>query len=181
MNDISNEEKSKYVFHQLVQKEGDYVGMIAYVLYKKNKIDYIIDFKNKNNNANPTGDDLQRFQQNHCVDGQLKLYRESAQNITTEFFSLLIDRENNKLEKRTKEVQKLENELLEKEKKIKLREKSLNLREKHCMIRPKNTFLNGVMQSLLATFIFLIISILIIYVVDNQVDILSFVRSKWQK
>lgn len=198
MNDITQQEKSKYIFHQLFQKEGDYIGLIAYGLYKKNKIDYIIDFKNNNEGRKPTDEELATFQANNCLDGQIQMYKESAKNITNQFVSVLTQKESKNLQeerdglkkikadldKKSKDFQKKETDLKEKDTKVKQRERDVNLREKYCKLKSPSWFKNfvvGVLQSVTASFVFLGLAILIIYVVDKKIDLLDNFRFLWKK
>lgn len=181
MEDISQDEKGKYVFHQLIQKEGDYVGMIAYSLYKQNKIDFIINHKKRNGGERPSDEELKKFQESHCLESQLKLYRNNAESITSDFFNLLFEEKRNQLERKSQEIRRAENSLNEKERIIISREKNIKLREKHCNMKPRGTFVKGVMQSLLASFIFLIITIIIVFVIDKQIDIVNSIRTLLNK
>jgi len=198
MQNDSNNNLPKFVFDRLIQQEGDYIGMIAYGLYKKNKIEYINDYKLKNKGERPSNDDLLRFQENHCLDRQLKLYRESAENITADFFELLIEDEYKKinkeresiksekitLEKRDSELKKKETEFKETEKLIKSRERNIKLREKYYNLKPNHWFKDfsyGVLQSVTASFIFIGLAILILFAIDNHIDLIEFFRNLWKK
>lgn len=177
----SADEKGKYVFHQLIKKEGDYIGMIAYCLYKLNKIDYIVDYKKNHDGHKPSDDDLKRFQENHCVERQLKLYRDNAESITKDFYSLLFEKKNNQLELKHKELKKIESDIKERENKITARERSIKLREKHCNMKPQHSFWMNVFQNIFSTFLFILLSIIIVYLIDNNTDLVNRFREYWNK
>ena len=50
--------KYNYIFKKLVDDETDLIGLVAYGLYKNNKIEYLEKFKDKNGRE-PTEDELE--------------------------------------------------------------------------------------------------------------------------
>ena len=56
-----------FIYKQLVEKESDILGNIAYSLYKADKIKFIEDFKAKNGGKEPTEADFQPFHDFCCM------------------------------------------------------------------------------------------------------------------
>ena len=65
--------KYNYIFSKLVDDETDLIGLVAYGIYKNNKIEYIEKFKEKNGRE-PTEDELEQFNEHSCTDSSLKNY-----------------------------------------------------------------------------------------------------------
>ena len=62
--------KYNYIFKKLVDDETDLIGLVAYGLYKNNKIEYLEKFKDKNGRE-PTEDELELFNEHSCTDSSL--------------------------------------------------------------------------------------------------------------
>lgn len=74
-----------FIYKQLVEKESDILGNIAYSLYKADKIKFIEDFKAKNGGKEPTEADFQPFHNTCCMDANIKRYKMQALNILQGF------------------------------------------------------------------------------------------------
>lgn len=62
MNDSFEQEgKYNYIFNQLVKDENDFVGYVAYTLYKQNKVAHITKVKEDKGSA-PTDEELREWQ-----------------------------------------------------------------------------------------------------------------------
>lgn len=167
---LTDKEKSRFMYHNLISQEGDFIGMIAYGLYKKNKIDFIVSFKNKNQGKYPSNEELKDYQDQQCLPNQINMIRENATHLFNDFLNILTEQEEEKIkQKRT--------ELNLREKTIKGKERKLKLREKHCNQNPRKGFKSGVLQSLTGSFIFVVLSIIIIYSFNHKVDLLNFLTT----
>ncbi|NHR08370.1 hypothetical protein HA052_24570 [Chromobacterium haemolyticum] len=75
-----------HIFRQLVPPDSsDFVGMVAYALYKKQKIEWVEHFQKENDGREPTPEELKQF---HCVSNmasQVAAYREQAIALLDEF------------------------------------------------------------------------------------------------
>lgn len=70
-----------YIFRDLVRDENDLVGLIAYGLYKKHKIEFIESFKTANSGQLPSDDDCKAFAMASCTQSSLKHYRDTAESL----------------------------------------------------------------------------------------------------
>lgn len=70
--------KYNYIFKKLVDDETDLIGLVAYGLYKNNKIEYLEKFKDKNGRE-PTEDELELFNEHSCTDSSLHNYIKVAE------------------------------------------------------------------------------------------------------
>ncbi|MBM2883143.1 hypothetical protein JFK97_01955 [Chromobacterium phragmitis] len=74
------------IFRQLVPpNSSDFVGMVAYALYKKQKIEWIERFASEHEGRTPTQEDLQHFHRVSTMPSQIQAYREQAVNLLDEF------------------------------------------------------------------------------------------------
>lgn len=72
-------------FSKLVTDNKDFVGMVAYTIYKKEKLDWIAQFKAKNSNREPTGDELRQFNLTTDSDLRVQQYRQMAETSVNNF------------------------------------------------------------------------------------------------
>lgn len=77
------------VYELLVTGDKDFVGMLAYSIYKKQKQEYIVDFI-KNKGVRPTVEDLKEFHKFATQKTQLKMYKDRATVLTQDLTSLLL-------------------------------------------------------------------------------------------
>lgn len=70
-----------YIFTELVHDENDLIGLIAYGLYKKHKIEFIKSFKAANPGQEPSDDDCKAFAMISCTPSALKQYRDNAETL----------------------------------------------------------------------------------------------------
>lgn len=169
------DEQSKYnfIFNQIVENDNDFVGSMAYVIYKRNKIGYIEKYR-KEHGKEPELSDLREWQKSECVKSKLENYKKLAEQKTTAFVNTLQGQKDKQLQKRQSEISASERELKEKEKQLKEKEKSLRFREQYCHVKQNGQFWKGVLQSLMASFLFLLISILILMSLNGNADILGW-------
>ncbi len=74
-----------FIYDQLVDSEDDIHGIISYSVYKRQKIQFIKDFKAKNNGNDPSDDDLNLFNDLSMSDAQLQFYKSEATVLTQNF------------------------------------------------------------------------------------------------
>lgn len=73
-----------FIYSKLVESETDIIGHIAYSLYKTDKIDFINEFKKKNE-KDPEEEDFNLFHITLGVEGQLERYKIEANIILQNF------------------------------------------------------------------------------------------------
>ena len=62
-----------HIFSKLVDNETDLIGLVAYGLYKNNKIEFLENFKEKNGRE-PSEDELNNFNEYSCTDNSVQNY-----------------------------------------------------------------------------------------------------------
>lgn len=76
-----------YIYDQLVDSVDDIHGIISYSVYKRQKIQFIKDFKARNSGNDPIEADLQPFNDLSMSDAQLEFYRSEATVLTQNFLT----------------------------------------------------------------------------------------------
>lgn len=71
------------IYEQLVKSEDDLIGLIAYAIYKKHKIEFITSIKEKQGRE-PTTDECKIFFNASTTESQLAKYRNDAQSILSD-------------------------------------------------------------------------------------------------
>ncbi|MBU0553367.1 hypothetical protein KJ940_17985 [Myxococcota bacterium] len=79
-----------YVYNKLVSDQDDIFSIVAYAIYKRNKIEYIEDLKNKG--IEPTDERLSQYQEMISLPSQLKLYKASAETLINSAISSELQR-----------------------------------------------------------------------------------------
>lgn len=162
MADFENNRQYNSIFSQIVENNDDFVGSMAYVLYKMNKIDYIEQFKKDHNNEEPSIDELREWQKGECTKTKLANYKKLAQVKITEFVNNLQSDKEKQLTKQKTELDKKDRELKGRDRQLKENEKDLQKRSRYCQVKSKGQFWMGVLQSLLASVIFIVLSFIVI-------------------
>lgn len=72
-----------FIYEQLVKSEDDLVGLIAYAIYKKHKIEFITRIK-KEKGQDPTEEECNAFFKASTTESQLAKYRNDAQSILSD-------------------------------------------------------------------------------------------------
>lgn len=80
-----------YIYDQLVESEDDIHGIISYSVYKRQKIQFITDFKAKHDGKDPADVDLQPFNDISMSASQLEFYRSEATVLTEKFLSNVLE------------------------------------------------------------------------------------------
>ncbi len=173
--DLPKKELDKFFYHQIIDHNGDYIGRIAYTLYKENKIEYIVNYKELHGDY-PSDSDLKIWQENECLDSKIKNYKSSAEKITNEFINTLRINSEDEFDKINRTLTIRTNDINEREKKLKELEKKIKLRDKHCNQKPNHWFRSGITNishSVIASFIFIAICFFIIKYWEGSADLLK--------
>lgn len=80
------------IYSRLVVDDNDIVGLIAYGIYKKHKIEFITQIKT-DYNREPNEDEYNAFALASSADSQLKKYRQQAENILSDMFGYVVSDE----------------------------------------------------------------------------------------
>ena len=81
-------------FSLIVENEDDFVGSLAYVLYKNNKVEFIKQYKESHGGIEPDYNTMKVWQEGECISSKIKNYKELAQWKANEFINnLIIDKE----------------------------------------------------------------------------------------
>lgn len=72
-------------FTKLVTDDKDFVGMVAYTIYKNEKLDWIAQFKAQNSNREPTEMELRQFNLTTDSDLRIQQYRQMAETSVNNF------------------------------------------------------------------------------------------------
>jgi ABC-type antimicrobial peptide transport system permease subunit len=80
-----------HIYQLLVKNDNDLVGIIAYSIYKKQKIQHIEEFKELHKKA-PTDDDLVPFNNISSNKTSIEGYRIKAENILEEFLNIILEK-----------------------------------------------------------------------------------------
>lgn len=165
-NDDNANSNHNFFFSQIVEDDDDFVGFVAYTIYKKNKIEYIEQFK-KDNSRHPTDTELLKWQHEECTDSKKQNYIILAENKVNKFINELrgkkekeLKEEKEKNDKRKKELDRIE--------------RDIKNRNKYCNMKPNSKscqFFLGVFQSFIATLIYVVLGF--IFIKCGSVDLLS--------
>ncbi|MBI5539670.1 MAG: hypothetical protein HY951_06395 [Bacteroidia bacterium] len=137
------------IYSKIVENDDDFVGVVAYALYKQNKIQFIENFK-KDNNRHPTDTELAGFHQS-CYPA-IKQYKAHATQKVQQYGTELTERQVTKIQQDYATA--LEG----------LLQGSVSSEEVVEIIRKnKSSFWRGVMQSLIASFLIMLITIIILF------------------
>lgn len=77
------ERKYNFIYEKLVISDDDLVGLVAYGIYKKHKIEFISKIK-ADEHREPTEDECRSFFAASTTDSQLSKYRSEAESILSE-------------------------------------------------------------------------------------------------
>ncbi len=86
-----------FIYTTLVKDERDIIGIIAYELYKRQKIEFIKNFEVKYGNA-PTDEELKNFHDISNSQSQLESYRSRAGDLAKNFLEISLAVKANELE-----------------------------------------------------------------------------------
>ena len=89
-NNANQEAAYNFIYRKLVESPDDITGMIAYALYKREKIEFIQGFISKYNRS-PTDAELKSFHLSSNTEARLNAYRIQAGVIAREFLEISLD------------------------------------------------------------------------------------------
>lgn len=190
---FSEDDKKKSVYYQLVKNESDFTGIIAYSIYKNEKINFIEKHKVEQNN-HPSSEDLDNFHEDKCNSEEVIRYRKLAEikieklanqllKDKVEEIDSIIKIEKKEIDDGKKSLKKQKSELENKITEIKNREENIEKREFHCKVKPERGFKNfsyGVLQSLAATAIIVFLGFIFIVFTKYELDTSSIIKEKKQ-
>lgn len=119
------EEKNNFPYSALVNGTNDFLGRIAYTIYKQNKIEYKEDLAGKNLSEEEQKKDVKTWQDSQCLPQQVELYRTKATKLLEQFVNEMINRKNTELKSREETLARKEKAVTKKEKNIKAKEEKL--------------------------------------------------------
>lgn len=76
-----------FIYSKLVSADDDFVGQIAYSLYKKDKITFIETFRKEHEEKDPVEEDFFHFQKFSCTESAIASYRLKAEMLLQEFLN----------------------------------------------------------------------------------------------
>jgi hypothetical protein len=78
--------KFNFIYSKIVEDENDFVGHVAYSLYKKDKVEFIEKFKEENQ-KDPTEEDLGKYHSTTSSANLISAYRIKAESLLEEFMN----------------------------------------------------------------------------------------------
>jgi hypothetical protein len=79
------------VYEKLVETDKDYVGMLAYSIYKKQKQEYIKEYRLTHNGDRPNQEEVKNFHSLAIQPSQLEMYRKQAKDLTQGLTNAIIN------------------------------------------------------------------------------------------
>lgn len=92
-----SEKQYNFIYEQLVISDDDLVGLVAYGIYKKHKIEFITRFKEQHDRE-PEKGECEAFFITSTTESQLAKYRDQAENLLSEAVGNVATEEINKFE-----------------------------------------------------------------------------------
>lgn len=89
--------KYNFIYKKLVPSDNDFIGIVAYAIYKKEKIEFIENFKIKNS-RDPTDLELESFHNFTTSDAQIRHYRNAAENDLEAFLDIVLSTKTEEIE-----------------------------------------------------------------------------------
>lgn len=86
------------VYERLVSTDKDYVGMLAYAIYKRQKIEFIKEHKLNNSGQKPTDTELDNFHTLALQPSQLEMYKKQAVSLTQGMTNTIIANKKNEIQ-----------------------------------------------------------------------------------
>lgn len=179
MSEFDEINKYNFIFSQIVENVDDFVGSMAYVLYKRNKIEYIEQYR-KENGKEPELEELREWQKAECVKSKLDNYKKLATQKTNEFINILQGEKEKQLNKQKSDLKRKEEEIKERERQVNDKEKDLKKRNRYCQVKQKGQFWLGILQSVIASFIFLVLCIILLLCLKGNTDIVAWLKGLFE-
>ena len=83
--------KYNFIYKELVSADDDLVGLIAYGIYKKHKIEFITKIK-REQGREPSDEECKSFFAASTTDSQLRNYRSQAETMLSEWWVMLLQK-----------------------------------------------------------------------------------------
>ncbi|MBQ9094087.1 MAG: hypothetical protein IJY03_08925 [Prevotella sp.] len=134
-----------FIYKQLVDGEGDITGHVAYSLYKMDKICFIEKFKKEHDGKEPSEEEFRPFHDIACMDASIERYKMHSMSVLQTFLSDTL----------SSTTEQIENDCRKRHKEM--------LSDIVSEMKPKG-FLNGVLQSVVGAFIFMLLLCALMFV-----------------
>lgn len=135
-----------FIYSRIVNDDNDFIGKIAYSIYKEDKIQHINSFF-ENNKRNPNQDELKKFHEISSTDNSIERYRLQAENLLQEFLDNTLSEALNEASEEIKSNQ------------------ILLIRDEVSKLKPAG-FWSGVWQNVIATIVLTGILALIVLIIN---------------
>lgn len=90
--------KYSFIYGKLVTEDGDLIGLLAYSIYKKQKIEHIQNFVDQHG-CDPNDAELDTFHQFTIADSQIEQYKTTAESKLNDFVNEIMDIKAQEVEK----------------------------------------------------------------------------------
>lgn len=87
-----------FMFNEIVSDDYDFVGYVAYSLYKIDKIGFIESYKQDHSGKAPSNEDLRPFHEKSCEPEKIDRYRKRAREIIRTFLSTILSEKSEEIE-----------------------------------------------------------------------------------
>ena len=88
----ANSHKYNYIYSKLVQDQNDILGVIAYSIYKRHKIEFITSVSEKEG-RDPTDEEFRTFREVTNNQTQLDMYKDQAKSLSQSFLDAALEEE----------------------------------------------------------------------------------------
>lgn len=154
---LSEDQEQKSIFHKLINNDNDIPGILGYYLYKKDKINRIIESEVSQHNLSKN--EKEAFQKTKCMSSNLENYKKKGTELFIKFlqnsFSLM-PKSRSKVET---ELKLLSDQIDD----LKKRNIKLTAKIKQMVENRRNIFLKSVLSSMVATIALSLIFIILWY------------------
>ncbi len=160
-------ERYNFIYRRLVTAPDDIVGIVAYARYKQQKIEWIAAFKELHDGRDPDDSELAPFHSTTNTDTALQGYRLQAKELLDEWTSKTLDQINEQMnaaytDQLQEEVRNIEARFAAATRPLLAEFKATTAVE---LKASRPTFLDGVLQNLVANILMLIITALVLIVI----------------
>lgn len=153
-----------FAYYKLVNDENDFVGMIAYTIYKKSKIEYLRQLRKEGKSQKEIDEILKIWQKSQCSENQIKIYRDNGSSFLADFTNELIKDKNS-------EFEESERKILSETKRMEKQKESLSRREKRLKKLGRSSFFGNVAAGVVSSFVFMFLSIMTYIFLDKGFDL----------
>lgn len=147
------------IYKKLVSSEEDFIGMVAYSIYKNSKIAYIENYFSEHN-TKPDKELLKEFYRNSQCEPSLELYTSKAEKIIGAFTTEIAQHEIDGMAHEMRQMKQKMDEL-ERNHKNRLEEEKDTFIKKLDELKPPQWY-TGIIQSFIATFLALLFYVIVV-------------------